>query len=71
MCIEELYTHTSTVISLGLFRVLAAFLFGIEPTDPVTLIAAGLLFTAVALIACWVPMRRAAKVNPLEALRYE
>src|SRR5262249_36303918 len=36
-CIEELYTHTPTVISLGLSRVLAAFLFGIEPTDPVTL----------------------------------
>jgi putative ABC transport system permease protein len=54
-----------------LSRVLRAFLFGIEPTDPVTIITAGLLFTAVALLACWAPMRRAAKVNPLEALRYE
>ena len=54
-----------------LSRVLRAFLFGIQPTDPVTIIVAGLLFTAVALLACWVPMRRAARVNPLEALRYE
>jgi putative ABC transport system permease protein len=57
--------------ALLLSRVLRAFLFGVEPTDPFTLISAGLLFTGVALLACWVPMRRAAKVNPLEALRYE
>jgi len=59
------------VAALLLSRVLRAFLYGVAPTDPVTLIAAGLLFTVVALLACWVPMRRAAKVNPLEALRYE
>jgi putative ABC transport system permease protein len=57
--------------ALLLSRVLRAFLYGVEPTDPLTLIASGLLFTAVALIACWVPMRRAVRVNPLEALRYE
>ena len=57
--------------ALLLSRVLRAFLFGVEPTDPLTLIAAGLLFTTVALLASWVPMRRAVKVNPLDALRYE
>jgi len=57
--------------ALLLSRVLRAFLFGVEPTDPITLVAAGILFTAVALVACWVPMRRAVKVNPLDALRYE
>jgi putative ABC transport system permease protein len=57
--------------ALLLSRVLRSFLFQVEPTDPITLIAVGLLFAAVALLACWVPTRRAAKVDPLEALRYE
>jgi len=54
-----------------LSRVLKTFLFDVKPTDPVTLIAVGLMFAIVASIACWVPTRRAGRVNPLEALRYE
>ena len=54
-----------------LSRVLRSFLFEVEPTDPITLLCVGLLFAAVALSACWAPTRRAAKVDPLEALRYE
>jgi ABC-type antimicrobial peptide transport system permease subunit len=57
--------------ALALSRVLRSFLFGVEPTDPATLISVGLLFAGVALLACWVPARRAVKVDPLEALRYE
>jgi putative ABC transport system permease protein len=57
--------------AIALSRVLRSFLFEVEPTDPVTLIAVGLLFVGVALLACWGPARRAAKVDPLEALRYE
>src|SRR5580658_1568354 len=57
--------------ALILSRVLRSFLFEVEPTDPVTLLSVGLLFAGVALSACWVPTRRAAKVDPLEALRYE
>jgi putative ABC transport system permease protein len=57
--------------ALILSRVLRSFLFDVEPTDPITLIGVGLLFTAVAMLACWAPTRRAAKVEPLEALRYE
>jgi putative ABC transport system permease protein len=59
------------VAAIVLSRVLRSFLFEVEPTDPVTLIAVGLLFVGVALLACWAPARRAAKVDPLEALRYE
>jgi len=50
---------------------LKTFLFDVKPLDPLTLVVVGFLFVAVALLACWAPTRRAAKVNPLEALRYE
>jgi putative ABC transport system permease protein len=52
-------------------RVLQSFLFEVEPTDPATLIVAGLLFAGVTVVACWAPTRRAAAVDPLEALRCE
>jgi len=57
--------------ALVLSRVLKSFLFEVEPTDPATLIGVGLLFASVALLACWIPTRRAVTVDPLEALRYE
>jgi putative ABC transport system permease protein len=58
-------------LAVVLSRVLRTFLFNVQPSDPVTLLVVGALFLAVALLACWVPVRRAAKVDPLEALRYE
>ena len=57
--------------ALVLSRVLRSFLFEVEPGDPVTLIGVALLFAGVAMLACWAPTRRAAKVDPVEALRYE
>jgi len=57
--------------AIAFSRILKTFLFGVEPTDPATLIAVGLLFTCVALFSCWVPARRATKVDPIEALRDE
>jgi putative ABC transport system permease protein len=59
------------IAAVVLSRVLKSFLFEVEPTDPITLIGVGLLFTCVALLACWEPTRRATKVDPIEALRYE
>jgi putative ABC transport system permease protein len=59
------------VAAVLLSRVLKTFLFDVKPTDPVTLIVVGLMFVVVASLACWVPTRRAGRVNPLEALRYE
>jgi putative ABC transport system permease protein len=58
-------------LAMVLSRVLRSFLFEVEPGDPATLVVVGLLFVGVALLACWVPVRRAEKVNPVEALRYE
>jgi putative ABC transport system permease protein len=57
--------------ALVLSGVLRSFLYQVEPTDPVTLIGVALLFTSVAMLACWGPTHRAAKVDPVEALRYE
>jgi putative ABC transport system permease protein len=48
-----------------------AFRFGIDPADPFTLVAAAILFTTVALLACFIPARRAARTDPMEALRHE
>ena len=59
------------VAAAGLSRVLGAFLFEVEPTDPATLIVMGSLFAAVALLACWFPARRAAEADPVSALREE
>jgi len=59
------------VLAIVLSRALRSFLFQVQPNDPATLIIVGALFMGVALLACWVPVRRAAGVDPLEALRYE
>jgi putative ABC transport system permease protein len=58
-------------LAIVLSRVLRSFLFEVQPSDPATFIVVGALFVAVGLLACWLPVRRAATVDPLEALRYD
>jgi len=66
---------TGLVIGLAgafaLTRVLQRLLYEIEPTDPLTFILVSLVLLAVTLLACWLPARRAARVDPMVALRHE
>lgn len=63
-----------TAAALVLARVLPSFsrlLYGVRGSDPVTLLVVSLVLMIVAVAACWIPARRAMKVEPMEALRYE
>ena len=57
--------------AVGAGHLAADLLFGVKPYDPLSLVAAAVAVSAIALLACYLPARRATRVDPIEVLRYE
>jgi ABC-type antimicrobial peptide transport system permease subunit len=57
--------------ALGVAPLLSSLLYGVKPSDPLTLVTVSLVLTAFAMLACYIPARRAANADPMVALRHE
>ena len=64
-------TAVGIAVAAGVTRYIQSFLYGVRPTDPGTFVGVGIVLALVALAACYLPARRAVRVDPMVALRYE
>jgi ABC-type antimicrobial peptide transport system permease subunit len=64
-------TAVGIAAAVGATRLLSSLLFGVKPVDPLTLVAVSAILLVCALVACYIPARRAMRVDPMVALRYE
>ena len=71
MCSSDLGLIAGLPITLGGTRWLKSFLFGVQPADPFALAASVILIVGIALLAGYLPAHRAAKIDPMRALRHE
>jgi ABC-type antimicrobial peptide transport system permease subunit len=77
MVLRYALTHAGLGIGVGLIAswaltgLMSSLLYGVEPTDPITFISVAIMLTAVALLASYLPARRAARTDPMVALRSE
>jgi putative ABC transport system permease protein len=71
MTLAAIGVAAGLIASYALTRLMKTLLFGVSATDPLTFTAIALSLGLIALLACWIPARRAAKVDPLIALRCE
>jgi putative ABC transport system permease protein len=71
MTLAHIGTALGVLGALALTRLMTNLLYQVKPTDPITFASVSALLAGVAFLACWLPARRAARVDPMEALRYE
>jgi len=64
-------TAVGLIAAVAAGRFLEQILYGVQPTDPLTLAIVALMMLAIAALACWIPARRAIRINPVSALRQE
>jgi len=71
MALTAIGTLAGVTVALALVRVMSGLLFGVSAADPITFISIPMLLAIVSLVACYVPARRATRVDPMRALRSE
>ncbi|MEN6338206.1 MAG: FtsX-like permease family protein, partial [Phycisphaerales bacterium] len=64
-------TVLGMILAVALTRVVSSLLYGVTPTDPLTFLLATALLVAIGCVSCWLPARRAARIDPMAALRHE
>jgi len=71
LCLTLVGIAAGSAAALGLTRLMTDLLYAVRPGDPLTFVAGAIILAATALLACYLPARRAARIDPMMALRHE